>query len=724
MKRQGQQKRSEDECRQRSREPDHANAANANPLGLEDLPSSPPPLKPWLGLFAFVLLSMAMFATAIVYTAAKDRKAAVLQAEENRLQESVAGRVKVLETWLAGQRTAGKRLTESRVFRLFVTDLSLQGSASPLPRSLQDQRPYFLQLMADFVRQNDLSRATVLKKDGTVLLSSPGPSLIIDDLLRNLEEAESGWTFLPSNIRRIDDRNGPFVIDLIMAFPSMQAENDGTGDPTTVLVLTAPIDPVLQSALSNEVASADLETISLLQQRGDVIDRFSMTDARIERSLAPSSSGSRAGASIDFGLQGDDRPVYASGRPVMGTAWTLLHAIDAKAALSPVHDFIKAASGLSAITVIALTATFSAFWWRQGRNHHRLAAEIHRTHAEKIDRQRQFLRSVTTSISDWLTVSSPDGKLIYANPAFQTAAGLIDRPITDTTWDDLVNDVSADQQYRDHLIHILESDPFDLVEVGGSRRVVSSHVSNLVAEDGDSRGTVRLVRDHTELVDERRRRLSSVSQTIDAFIHAIELRDPFLLGHTERVRTYAIAIGRHLGLTSDDLASLALAASLSQIGKIFIPDYILTKPERHSTEEMEMMRHHSLHAVGILERVNFDLPIVDIVAQMHERLDGSGYPHGLAGDQIGLSARILGVADIFSARTAPRSYRDRISAGKALYHLASNDGRYDLKVVAALAEIVGHGPAIDDLGAAEPMFIDAAVWSKRHREDDLIGEPA
>ena len=255
-----------------------ANVTDDNPLGLEDMPSPSAP-KPWrwLGLCAFVLMSTAMLATALTYTAARDKKASLLEAEEKRLQQSVLGRIDVLRTWLDGQRSASRRLTDSHVFRLFVSDLALQESTSPLPRSLQDQRPYFRQLMADFARQNGLIRATVLREDGTVLLSSPGPALSVDGLLGQVEDAGVGWHSLLSPIRRIENQEATLVVDALVPLPPAQTEGDGAKGPSAFLVTTLPIERILEETLSNNIADPDHEELSLLQQRGDAIDRFLMT---------------------------------------------------------------------------------------------------------------------------------------------------------------------------------------------------------------------------------------------------------------------------------------------------------------------------------------------------------------------------------------------------------------------------------------------------------------
>lgn len=709
----------------RRHHPEKVIGRDDNPLGLQDVPS-PAPRRPWrwIGLFAFVLLSMAMLATVIVVTAARDKKTSLLLAEESRLEESVSGRVSVLQTWLHGQRSASRRLTESHVFRLFAADLANQDPRLPLPRSLQDQRPYFRQLMAEFAKQNDLVRATVMRGDGVMLLSSPGPTLPVADLLRQhgINETKKGITY--SLIRRIEGRDGDFVVDAITDIPGAQEEDVEAANPSAFLVLTLPMGPVLREILSNASTASERERITLLQQRGNRVEQFRLVEGAIEIEASEALNGIRPGTSAAFAHRKVVDPVYSLAKAVSGVSWTLEQALDAKAALAPMDSFIRIAVALSAMAVLLLTTAFSSLWWRRDRDHHRQLVEFYKEYTDRTDRQRQFLHSITTSIGDWITVSSPSGEIIYANPAFMAAMTNVQPSTQGKTWNELVKVSPAIEALQDDVASLVDANSFQTVEIGNKRRIISSHTTDLCSNDGGIQGTVRVVRDYSNLVAERQRRLLSLAQTVDAFIHAIELRDPFLLGHTERVRTHAIAVGRQLGLSHNDLATLALAASLSQIGKIFIPDHILAKPGRHDTAEEQIMRDHILHAVDILQRIDFAMPIADVVAQMHERLDGSGYPHGLAGEQIGLSARILGVADVFCARTAPRSYRDRSSAGKTLYHLASNDRRYDLKVVAALAEIVSKGDEIIDRDMIEGAFLDSSIWRRKYHQMDRIQEPA
>ena len=698
--------------------------ADDNPLGLAEL-SEPLPRQPWrwIGLFAFVLISMSMLATLAVVTIARDKKMSLLQAEENRLQESVSGRATILETWLDGQRSVGRRLTNSHVFRLFVTDLSAQDLRLPLPRSILDQRPYFQQLIADFAHQNDLVRATVLRADGAILLSSPGPKLNTASLLSKATELNGGRSILFSPIRSVDQEQSEIVIDALIGIPEAQQAGHIEETPPAYLVLTLNAIPIIQTTLARKLSTPENEEIVLFQRRGEWLDKFRTTSSGVEMAAVALLDDIEPGMPISFARREYDAPVYSIGEGVDGVPLTLYHALDAKVALGPLNRFVGLAATLFALATLLLAIVFSSLWWRQDRDYHVGLVEAYKDHGEKVDRQRQFLQAVMQSIGDWLAVTTPDGKIIYANPSFNAAIGQSKFPTNSRIWNDLVNIHPSKPLYSHNIEHLIDGSSFETIQIENKKYTVSMKASDLHGDDGELEGKVYIVRDHSEIIKERQRRLGSLSQTVNAFIRAVERRDPFLLGHTKRVRTHALAVGLQLKLSQDDLATLALAASLSQIGKIFIPEDLLTKPDRHDTAEEDIMREHILHAIEILEPIDFELPVAETLAQMHERLDGSGYPYGLSGERIGTMARILGVADVFCARTAPRSYREQVSAGKALFHLASNVQRYDLKVVSALADIVGKSQEVSDFEIINETFIDSEIW-QNHYEAGAVGQPA
>jgi putative nucleotidyltransferase with HDIG domain len=172
--------------------------------------------------------------------------------------------------------------------------------------------------------------------------------------------------------------------------------------------------------------------------------------------------------------------------------------------------------------------------------------------------------------------------------------------------------------------------------------------------------------------------------TIRAMALAVEMRDPYTSGHQHRVAQLAQAIAGEIRLPAEDIEGVYMAASIHDIGKISLPAEILSKPVKLTDIERQMIQAHSKVGYDILNGVDFSWPISQIVLQHHERMDGSGYPHGLGGKEILMGARIVGVADVVETMASHRPYRPSIGLDKALEEIFQNRGRlYDEKVVNA-----------------------------------------
>ncbi len=173
---------------------------------------------------------------------------------------------------------------------------------------------------------------------------------------------------------------------------------------------------------------------------------------------------------------------------------------------------------------------------------------------------------------------------------------------------------------------------------------------------------------------------------IRALALALDARDPYTAGHSERVSAISVAIGHQMQLPEEDLDILRLGALLHDIGKIGISDHVLRKPGPLTAEEFEAIKEHPVTGARILRTVPFLLRHLPIVELHHERPDGKGYPHGLRGDEIPMPARIVHVADAFDAITSARAYRPARTAGDALQELWRHAGsQFDAEVVQALA---------------------------------------
>ncbi len=179
---------------------------------------------------------------------------------------------------------------------------------------------------------------------------------------------------------------------------------------------------------------------------------------------------------------------------------------------------------------------------------------------------------------------------------------------------------------------------------------------------------------------------SAYTGSIRALAAALDARDPYTAGHSERVSVLSVAIARAMALPAEDLEIIRLGALLHDIGKIGVPDEVLLKPGSLTDAEFEIIRQHPGAGARILRAVPFLEPHIPIVELHHERPDGRGYPHGLRGDEIPVAARIVHVADAYDAITSKRAYRGSRSSGEALREIWRFAGtEFHADVVAALA---------------------------------------
>jgi diguanylate cyclase (GGDEF)-like protein/putative nucleotidyltransferase with HDIG domain len=190
-------------------------------------------------------------------------------------------------------------------------------------------------------------------------------------------------------------------------------------------------------------------------------------------------------------------------------------------------------------------------------------------------------------------------------------------------------------------------------------------------------------------LDDQKRHAESMAdlhlRTIEALALAIEAKDHKTHEHLQRVRTYAVEMGKDLGLTNGDLEALKAAALLHDIGKLAVPEHIISKPGRLTPEEFEKMKIHPLVGAEILERVSFPYAAAAIVRAHHEKWDGSGYPYGLKGEEIPLGARILTAVDCLDALASDRQYRRALPLDQAMGEVEALSGRsFDPAVVAVL----------------------------------------
>jgi len=234
-----------------------------------------------------------------------------------------------------------------------------------------------------------------------------------------------------------------------------------------------------------------------------------------------------------------------------------------------------------------------------------------------------------------------------------------------------------------------------LYKKGGSEMncLITSTVRR--SKDATIMGYQGIIRDISELVSSQQKLEKTLEKlrkalggTIQAMALTVETRDPYTAGHQRRVSNLACAIAREMGISSNQIQGIHFAGIIHDIGKISVPGEILSKPGRISENELGIIKEHPRTGYNILKTVDFPWPIAQIVLQHHEKIDGSGYPDGISGENILIESRILSVADVIEAMSSHRPYRPTLGVDMALREIQQNRGvLYDSGVVDACLKL-------------------------------------
>jgi len=313
--------------------------------------------------------------------------------------------------------------------------------------------------------------------------------------------------------------------------------------------------------------------------------------------------------------------------------------------------------------------------------------------AEK-ERTQQYLDIAGAVI----VVLDREGKVSLINRMGAKVLGLAEEEIIGKSWIDHFIPDNERSQVRESFTRLMRGDvdpnihyENTLLTGDGEERVIAW--SNSIVRD--TTGTIiASISSGVDITDRKRAEeeihstISKLRKAMNGIIQAmtltIEARDPYTAGHQRKVSNLARAIATELNLPSEKIDGIRMAGLIHDIGKINIPAQILTKPGKLTDLEFDFIKSHPKIGYDILKTIDFPWPVADIVYQHHERLDGSGYPDGLSGDDIMIEARIMSVADVVEAMASHRPYRPAIGIDQALEEITKYSGiKYDPDAVTA-----------------------------------------
>ena len=308
-----------------------------------------------------------------------------------------------------------------------------------------------------------------------------------------------------------------------------------------------------------------------------------------------------------------------------------------------------------------------------------------------VDSEEQF-RSVIEQFPVGIHVLR-NGLCLYANPRMEEILGFdAGEMVGISTREVVMPESMADYDHAMELLALRGSTGSFAVTAqrhdGTLTRLGIQYVNGKFANQPAMIGMAQDISERERTKAEIQRYVNSLENTTEATLKAVsamvEQRDPYTAGHERRVGELAAAIGQEMGLSEHQIKGLRLAGLVHDVGKIAVPAELLAKPTRLTDIEMALIRVHPQSGYDVLKGIEFPWPIAEVALQHHERLDGSGYPHGLIGDAILLESRIMSVADVVESMSSHRPYRPGLGIDAALAEVDAHQGsRYDPVVVAA-----------------------------------------
>jgi PAS domain S-box-containing protein len=656
-------------------------------------------------VLAFVLV----ISVGILFLANKavnDKKADALENQQKRLGLLAHGRAEVIETWLQGLSHQGDRLIKSDLFRLYAAEVdSIEGDLAAIfgassmgdeeaedeGAALAEQLPMMQNMLREFSTYSGFLNARILNKQGDAYIATDGHLPPMSDVQLSLAKAsvaDKGAQFSP--LRKT--AQGIEMDIYVPIFPPEAGEDNS--NPIGVLMMTRQVTGKITELLSNSALSAKGERTRLAQKADGVFREVTPWTSQgfsdVVVKLMVDTDGN-----IPFGyrtsLSDSDQEVYSLGKRIKGPHWWVVQESGYASFMKPIKAFnrtVYTVAGLGILTAFLLAGL--AWWILAGVQSQRVAEEF-KLLANKIDDQKRFINSINANIDEFITLKDMDGKYTYVNDAFADAAGRSKEELIGMDSAAVFGFDTAKRLGSTDEIVIKENRKMTINEPIFLRsQRYQFQISKSPYHDGNNvcQGIVEVYRDITEFVAVQEKNKRLIQRAMEALGSTIEAADPYLGGHTKLLAGLSVEVAKTMHLSETDIAEIETAANLSQIGKMFVPNDILTKPGKLTDEEMIIMEEHVEHAYRILKDIDIAEGVLMAIYQMNERIDGSGYPKKLKYDEIMLLARILSALNVFCAMIRPRAYRGAKDPHQALDILASDSSKFDAAVVEALSQVI------------------------------------
>lgn len=675
--------------------------------------------RTWRHQWAPAALALALLLAAGVWAIvnyAASEKERDLRAWETLLGVVAETRAQSLNQWIDTQYAVVRELAENASLRFYLSQLLVAPDAETVDAQAA-QFAYLRNLLETTAEKSGFSLASQKTKvqanvaavadSGIVIVDAAGKTIVAtagfqkDDALKAtlLRAMETGKPALQDIY---ENAGGEVVLGFAIPVFSVQSNEPGQRPIAAIAGVKRARDELFPLLLrKGSVTSAD-ETL-LIRREGDAIAFLSpLADGtaplRKQVSLtAPNQVEVEAlnrPGNFAMNLDYAGREVLTVSRSFRQTPWILVQKIDAVEALKESRDHQRFLLISLTFAVLVIAAGLIAAWRHGASVKERLVSDELRSKSQQLAEQSALLLSVMDGTPD-LIFTVEHERLKFCNKAFGSLVNESPDELRGKTLSSVIGPAVA-HRIDELVLESLNSSQVvsRMVDLDIASAVSQNYFSAVPIPSAEGSGLVLcLARDMTLEQNAQKKRQALMQQLVGVLTCIVDSHDPFCTEHSMRTALVAGAIARELGLGDASAETLDMAAKLANVGKMFLPRDLLTKPEMLTPEEQKTMQSHVQHSVAVLKAIEFEGPVIDVIAQKSEHLDGSGYPAGLKESDLLIESRILAVANAFVAMVSARAYRAGVPLEQTLDKLLSESGtKYDRHVVAALFHVAENRP--------------------------------
>ncbi|MCP5372938.1 MAG: PAS domain-containing protein [Hyphomicrobiales bacterium] len=660
------------------------------------------------------LLAIAVIGVVLSVRYVDSERERALQEWQVRLGIVADSRTAAVQDWLEAHVAALRDLAENASLQLYMSELAQAEGRRENVADEAAQAGYLRNLLVATANRTgftapppagevaaNVNRAgqagiALLEPGGRPLVATPGMPPLNKPMRAAMARALAGEAAL------IDLHAGPTGLPALgFALPVYGVQDEPGEDPGLGVVMgVRPAGADLFARLRQPGDTTTTSQTYLVREAGNTVEYLSpLADgsAPLKHRLAKDTANLAAAFALrvpgGFALRQDygGTGVLVTSRPVAGTPWTLVRTVSQEEALGATDARLRTILLVLILSIVGVAIAMIAVWRHGTSLRAAEAAERHRIAAERMTNLSRFLRVVTDSQPTHIVAVDEAGQYHFSNGRAARAAGLAPEDMLGKTMASVIGPVRARALDRINRQVFATDQPAEQVhefDDGDEVKVIrSSHVP-LKADRDHPRGVLMVLDDLTELTRERRRNERMLRQLIDTLVSVVDRRDPFSAHHSTRVAEVATAIAREMGADDGVIRTVDIAASLMNLGKIFVPTDLLTKSGDLSDEERAILAGAYGVSADLVRGVAFEGPVEDAIRQINETWDGGG-PLGLAGADILPAARILSVANTFVGMISPRAYREALTFEAVSANLlAAADSRFDRRPVSALINVL------------------------------------